>query len=58
MYFNQAVEVQEKSNLIKTIYQAVSKELSYHGGNPDKLRVLLLGPTRVSAVNIGGTTIH
>ena len=34
-----------KWHLIKTTYQAVSKELLYHGGDPDKPRVLLLGPT-------------
>ena len=47
-----------KSHFIKTTYQAVSKELLYHGGDPDKARVLLLGPTGISAVNIGETTIH
>ena len=47
-----------KSHLVKTIYQAVSKELSYHGGDPDKPRVLLLGPTGISSVNIGGTTLR
>ena len=47
-----------KSHLIKTICQSVSKELSYHGGDPDKSRTLLLGPTGILAVNIGGTTIH
>ena len=30
----------------------------YHCKNPDKSRVLLLGPTWISAVNIDGTTIH
>ena len=48
----------EKSHLIKTIDQAVSKELLYHGVDPDKTSVLLLGPTGILAVNIGGTTIH
>ena len=47
-----------KSHLIKTIYQVVSKELLYHAKDPEKLRVLLLDPTGISAVNIGGTTIH
>ena len=47
-----------KSHLIKTIYQVVSTELFYHSKEPDKPRVLLLGPTGISAVNIGGTTIH
>ena len=30
----------------------------YHCKDPEKLSVLLLGPTRISAVNIDGTTIH
>ena len=47
-----------KSHLTKTIYQALSKEFLYHDGDPDKPRVLLLGPTGISAVNIGGITIH
>ena len=47
-----------KSHLIKTIYQAVSKELLYHAKDPEKPRALLLGPTGISAVNMGGTTIH
>ena len=32
--------------------------LLYHCEVPEKPRVLLLGPTGISAVNIGGTTIH
>ena len=48
----------EKSHLVKTIYQAISKELLYHSKEPDEPCVLLLGPTFISAVNIGGTTIH
>ena len=47
-----------KSHLIKTIYQVVSKELLYHSNEPDKPRVLFLGPPGLSAVKIGGTTIH
>ena len=31
-----------KSHLLRTIYQAVMKTLMYNGGDPDKLRVLLL----------------
>ena len=27
-------------------------------GDPEKPRVLLFGPARISAVNVGGTTIH
>ena len=47
-----------KSHFIQTLYQAVSKKLLYHGGDPDKACVLLLGPNGISAVNVGGTTIH
>ena len=47
-----------KSYLIKTIYQAVSKKLLYHAKDPKKPCVFLLGPTGMSAVNIGGATIH
>ena len=47
-----------KSHVIKTIYQAVTKTLLYHSSDLDKPRVLLLGPTGISAVNINGTTIH
>ena len=36
----------------------MSKELLYDSKEPDKPRVLLLGPTCISAVNIGGKTIH
>ena len=43
---------------MKTIYQVVSKELLYHSKEPDKPCVVLLGPTGISTVNIGGTTIH
>ena len=47
-----------KSHLIKTIFQAVSKVLLYHGTNPEKPRVLLLAPTGVASININGTTLH
>ena len=48
----------DKSHLVKVIYNAISKTLLYHCKDPEKPRVLLLGPTGISAVNIGGTTIH
>ena len=32
--------------------------LLYHGKDPEKPRFRLLGPTRISTVNIGGATIH
>ena len=47
-----------KSNLVKVIYNAISKTLLYHCKDTEKPKVLLLGPTGISAVNIGGTTIH
>ena len=46
------------SNLTKTIYQDVSKELLHHAKDPKKFCVLLLSPAGISAVNIDGTTIH
>ena len=36
----------------------MSITLLYHFNDPEKPRVLLLGPTGISVVNIGGTTIH
>ena len=47
-----------KSHLAKTVYQALTKTLSYHAGEPDKSRVLVLAPTGVAAVNISGNAIH
>ena len=47
-----------KSHLVKVIYNAISKTLLYHSKGPEKPRVVMLGPTEISAVNIGGTTIH
>ena len=41
---------------MKVIYNAISKTLLYH--YPERHRVLLLGPTGMSAVNVCGTTIH
>ena len=40
------------------IYNAILKTLLYHCKDTEKPRVFLLGPTRISAVNVGGTTIH
>ena len=45
-----------KSHLVKVIYNAILTTLLYHCKDPDKARVLLLGPAGTSAV--GGTTIH
>ena len=47
-----------KSHLVEVIYNAISKTLLYHCKDPGKPRVLLLGLTGISTVNIGGTTIH
>ena len=47
-----------KSHLLKVICDAISKTLLYHCKDPEKPRVLLLGPTGIAAVNIGGTIIH
>ena len=48
----------DKSHLVKKVYSAISKTLLYHCKDPEKPRVLLLGPTGMSVVNIVGTTIH
>ena len=47
-----------KSHLIKTIYQSVPKVLQYHGGSPDKPRILILAPTDVASINVNGIVIH
>ena len=47
-----------KSHLVKVVFHTVSKVLLRKGSDPEKKRVLLLAPTGVAAVNIGGTTIH
>ena len=38
--------------------RVISKTLLYNCKDSEKPRVLLLGPTGISAINIGGTTIH
>ena len=43
---------------MKVIYNAITKTLFYHCKDPEKPRVLLLGPTNISAANKGGTIIH
>ena len=47
-----------KSHLVKVICNAISKTLLYHCKDPEKPRVLLLGPTEISVVNIDRTTIN
>ena len=43
-----------KSHLVKVIYNAISRTLLYYCKDTEKPRVLLVGPTGLSAVNIGG----
>ena len=40
--------------MVKVIYNATSRTLLYYCKDTEKPRVLLVGPTRLSAVNIGG----
>ena len=47
-----------KFHLVKTICNVVSKSVLFHYKEPEKLCVLLLELTGISAVNIGGTTIQ
>ena len=47
-----------KSHFLKVIYNATSKTLLYYCNDPEKPRYLLLGPTGLPAINIGGTAIH
>ena len=49
-----------ESHLVEVIYNAISKTLLCHYKDPEKPRVILLGPTGISAVNIVGkyTTNH
>ena len=47
-----------KFHLTKSIYQSITKTLGYHGKDIKKPQVMLLSPTDVAAINIGGTTIH
>ena len=43
---------------MKAIHNTASKTFLYLCKDPEKPRVLLLGPTGILAVNIGGTTLH
>ena len=47
-----------KSLLVKVRCNAISKTLLCYCKDPKKPRILLLGPAGISAVIIGGTTIH
>ena len=44
--------------MVTVIYNAILKTLLYHSKDPEEARVLMLGPTGISAVNIGGITIY
>ena len=35
----------DKSHLAKTVFQSLSKILSYHAGDPEKAKVFMLAPT-------------
>ena len=48
----------DRSHSVKIIYNDISKTLLYHCKHPEKPRFLLLGPSGISEVNMGGTTIH
>ena len=43
---------------MKKISNAKSKSLLYHCKDPEKLKILSLGPTGISAVKTGGTTVN
>ena len=47
-----------KSHVIKRIYQTATKTYRHGPEDPDKPSVLLLAPTGVAAINIGGNTIN
>ena len=47
-----------KPYLVKVICNAISETLFYHCNDPEIPRVFLPGPIGISAVNIGGFTIH
>ena len=43
---------------MKVIYNAILKTLLYHRKDPEKPKVLLLEPTGISVVSIGGSTFQ
>ena len=47
-----------KSHLIRTIYHTAVNMFKYNAVNPSLPTVLLMAPTGVAAVNIGGTTVN
>ena len=47
-----------KSRLTETCYVFLVKTFNSYTGSPEKVKVLLLAPNGVSAINISGTTIN
>ena len=47
-----------KSYVIKTIYQTATKAFKNRPEDPDKPSILLLAPTGVATISIGGNTIN
>ena len=47
-----------KSYFVKVMYNSILKSLLHHCKDPEKPRVLSLGPTGISVVNIDVSTIH
>ena len=47
-----------KPHLVKVIYNLILGTFLYHCKDPEKPGLLLLWTTAISAVYIGGTTIH
>ena len=43
---------------MKVLCNAISRTSFYHCKDPENPKFFLRGPTGISAVNIGGTTIH
>ena len=47
-----------KSHLATTIFQSLNKLMSYHAGDAEKVKVMMIALTGVAAVNVDGATIH
>ena len=47
-----------KSYLINTIFQTLTRTFSLYSDTPEKVKILKMAPTGVTAVNINGTTIN
>lgn len=48
----------DKSYLINTIFQMLTKTFNLYSGAPEKVKVLKMAPAAVVAVSINGTTIN